>query len=231
MTKLHVKHLGLREYVPVWEAMQRFTAQRSNTTGDEFWIVEHPPVFTQGLNGKAEHIVDAGPIPVIQVDRGGQVTYHGPGQVVIYLLLDLRRLALGVRQLVHHIEHAAIELLAQLGIAAHIKPQAPGVYVSGRKIAALGLRIKRGCSYHGLAFNVNMDLTPFNRIHPCGYKDLQVTQLKALGNELDWMTTAKLLSAQLQCEFGYTDKSGMRSPYGTHNTFQSSQRRKITGTG
>jgi lipoyl(octanoyl) transferase len=227
--KLHIKHLGLREYVPVWEAMQRFTAQRSNTTTDEFWIVEHPPVFTQGLNGKAEHIVDAGPIPVIRVDRGGQVTYHGPGQVVIYLLLDLRRLALGVRQLVHHIEHAVIESLAHFGIAAHIKLQAPGVYVSGRKIAALGLRIKRGCSYHGLAFNVNMDLTPFNRIHPCGYRDLQVTQLQALGIELDWLTAAKLLSTQLQREFGYTDESGILSPYGTY-TIQSSQRRKITGT-
>jgi lipoyl(octanoyl) transferase len=228
--KLHVKNLGLREYVPVWEAMQRFTARRSNTTADEFWIVEHPPVFTQGLNGKAEHIVDAGLIPVIRVDRGGQVTYHGPGQVVIYLLLDLRRLALGVRQLVHHIEHAVIESLAQLGIAAHTKPQAPGVYVTGHKIAALGLRIKRGCSYHGLAFNVNMDLAPFNRIHPCGYRDLQVTQLKVLGIELDWLSTAKLLSAQLQREFGYTHESGMRTPNGPY-TLQNSQRRKITGTG
>ena len=204
MPKLTVKHLGLREYIPIWKAMQTFTAHRSNETPDELWVVEHPPVFTLGLNGKPEHILNAGNIPVIQVDRGGQVTYHGPGQVVIYLLLDLRRLAMSVRQLVDHIEQAVINVLATLGIEAEADPQARGVYVAGRKIAALGLRIKGGCSYHGLAFNVDMDMAPFKRIHPCGYRDLEVTQLKDFGVSLDWMTTAELLNTHLQRELGYT---------------------------
>ena len=204
MPELTVKQLGLREYIPIWEAMQMFTAHRSNETPDELWIVEHPPVFTLGLNGKSEHILDSGNIPVIQVDRGGQVTYHGPGQVVIYLLMDLRRLAMGVRHLVNHIEQAVINALATLSIEAESDPQARGVYVAGRKIAALGLRIKRGCSYHGLAVNVDMDIAPFKRIHPCGYRDLEVTQLRDFGVSLNWMTTAKLLNTHLQRELGYT---------------------------
>lgn len=204
MTTLVVKHLGLREYLPVWQAMQRFTADRSSETPDELWEVEHPPVFTLGLNARPEHILDSGNITVIRVDRGGQVTYHGPGQVVIYLLLDLRRLTMGVRQLVNHIEQAVINALATFNIQAEADPQARGVYVSGRKIAALGLRIKHGCSYHGLAFNVAMDLAPFKRINPCGYPDLQVTQLSDFGINLNWMATAKLLSTYLQRELGYT---------------------------
>ncbi len=204
MPELTVKQLGLREYIPVWEAMQSFTVRRSNETPDELWVVEHPPVFTLGLNGKSEHILDAGSIPVVQVDRGGQVTYHGPGQVIIYLLVDLRRLAIGVRQLVDHIERAVINALATLSIEAKADPQARGVYVEGRKIAALGLRIKHGCSYHGLALNVDMDLTPFERIHPCGYRGLEITQLRDFGVNLHWMTIAQLLNTHLQLELGYT---------------------------
>ncbi len=158
--------------------MQTFTTRRDAETTDELWVVEHPPVFTLGLNGKREHVLDPGDIPVVQSDRGGQVTYHGPGQVVIYLLIDLKRRKLGARDLVDTIETATIAFLAEQGIAACARPEAPGVYVEGRKIAALGLRIRRGCSYHGLAFNVDMDLSPFTRIDPCGYAGLEVTQLK-----------------------------------------------------
>lgn len=179
--ELVVRHLGRADYTPVWQAMQRFTDQRDAQTPDELWRVEHPPVFTVGLNGKAEHLLDPGTIEVVQVDRGGQVTYHGPGQIVLYLLLDLRRRHLGVRPLVNVMEQAVIDLLAGYGIEAAARRDAPGVYVDGAKIAALGLRVRRGCSYHGLAFNVEMDLEPFGRINPCGYPGLAVTQLRALG--------------------------------------------------
>lgn len=195
--------LGLRDYLPVWESMQSFTRQRSLDTEDEFWLVEHPPVFTQGLNGKAEHILKAGDIPVIQIDRGGQVTYHGPGQVVIYLLIDLQRRKLGVRRLVTHIEQALIRFLDQYGIKAGADSAAPGVYVGQRKIASLGLRVKRGCSYHGLAFNLNMDLTPFERINPCGFMGLKMTQLSDLGVDLNWCSAAEQISDHLRRELGY----------------------------
>jgi lipoyl(octanoyl) transferase len=161
--------------------MQHFTAARTADTPDELWLVEHPPVFTVGLNGKVEHLLDPGVIEVIQVDRGGQVTYHGPGQIVLYLLLDLRRRGLGVRALVNLMEHAVIDLLADYGVSALARQDAPGVYVEGAKVASLGLRVRRGCSYHGLALNVDMELAPFNRINPCGYPGLAVTQLRALG--------------------------------------------------
>jgi lipoyl(octanoyl) transferase len=180
MSALLVRELGRREYVPVWQAMQSFTDHRDADTGDELWLVEHPPVFTLGLNAKAEHLLDAGDIPVVQVDRGGQVTYHGPGQIVVYALLDLRRLGLGPRQIVTALERGVIDLLAEQGIAAVGRRDAPGVYVDGAKIAALGLRVRRGCCYHGLSLNLAMDLEPFSRINPCGYPGLQVTQLSDL---------------------------------------------------
>ena len=176
-----VRRKGLAAYEPTWRAMQDFTQSRDEATPDEIWLLEHPPVFTLGLAGKPEHVLDAGDIPVIPVDRGGQVTYHGPGQLVAYLLLDLRRRGYGVRELVRRMEEAVIGLLADDGIAAERKSGAPGVYVDGAKIAALGLRVKRGCCYHGLALNVDMDLEPFSRINPCGYPGLAVTQTKDLG--------------------------------------------------
>jgi lipoyl(octanoyl) transferase len=161
--------------------MQDFTDRRTADTPDELWLLEHPPVFTLGRNGRDEHLLDPGDIPVIRVDRGGQVTYHGPGQLVVYALLDLRRRQLGVQSLVNCLEQAVIDLLAAHDIPAHRREKAPGVYVEGRKIAALGLRVRRGCSFHGLSLNVNMDLAPFTRINPCGYRDLEVTQLADLG--------------------------------------------------
>lgn len=197
-----VKQLGRQDYASTLEAMQRFTAERDEDTPDELWIVEHPPVFTLGQAGKREHLLNPGDIPVVQVDRGGQVTYHGPGQVVIYLLLDLKRRKLGVRELVTRIEEAVVDLLAEEGIKAHPRADAPGVYVGEDKIAALGLRVKRGRSYHGLAFNVDMDLEPFTRINPCGYAGLRATQLKDLGVKTDWETMAQRLCGSLLRRLG-----------------------------
>lgn len=173
-----VRHLGCVAYEPTWHAMQHFTQNRDADTADEIWLLEHPRVFTQGQAGKAEHVLAAGDIPVVQVDRGGQVTYHGPGQLVAYVLVDVRRAGQGVRDLVTSIENSLIDLLAQYDIAAQAKPEAPGVYVGDKKIASLGLRIRRGCSFHGLALNVDMDLQPFQRINPCGYAGLHMTQLR-----------------------------------------------------
>ncbi len=178
---LEVHFLGRRDYRDVWEKMQDFTDQRSQETPDSFWVVEHPPVFTLGQAGKMEHLLAPGDIPIIKVDRGGQVTYHGPGQLVVYVLIDLKRHRLGVRQLVSALEQSIIRLLATYGIEATRRDDAPGVYVDGAKIASLGLKIRKGCSYHGLALNVDMDLEPFSRINPCGYEGLAVTQLRALG--------------------------------------------------
>ncbi len=174
---LGVRALGLQAYEPVWHAMQDFTNQRTADTADELWLVQHPPVFTQGQAGKAEHLLLPGDIPVVQVDRGGQVTYHGPGQLVAYPLVDVRRLGLGVRELVSRIEQSLIDLLASYGVRAEARADAPGVYVNGAKIASLGLRIRHGRSFHGLALNVDMDLQPFQRINPCGYAGLAMTQL------------------------------------------------------
>ena len=173
-----VRHLGCVAYEPTWHAMQHFTQNRDADTADEIWLLEHPRVFTQGQAGKAEHVLAAGDIPVVQVDRGGQVTYHGPGQLVAYVLVDVRRAGQGVRDLVTSIENSLIDLLTQYDIAAQAKPDAPGVYVGDKKIASLGLRIRRGCSFHGLALNVDMDLQPFQRINPCGYAGLHMTQLR-----------------------------------------------------
>lgn len=176
-----VKRLGVVDYEPTWRAMQAYTAARDAATPDELWLLEHPPVFTLGQAGKPEHLLRDIGVPVVKIDRGGQVTYHGPGQLVAYLLIDLARRKLKVRELVTLMEQAVIDLLRGYGIAGERVAGAPGVYVGGAKIAALGLRVKNGCSYHGLALNVNMDLTPFTAINPCGYSDLAVTQLADFG--------------------------------------------------
>jgi lipoyl(octanoyl) transferase len=172
-----IRHLGLVEYEPTWRAMQRFTDERDNSTPDEIWFVEHPPVFTLGLNASREHLLCPGDIPVVQIDRGGQVTYHGPGQLVVYPLIDLRRRPLGVRELVVALENAIIAYVAELGVTATGLREAPGVYVEGAKLASVGLRIRRGASYHGLALNVSLDLQPFERINVCGHRGLTVTRL------------------------------------------------------
>ncbi len=176
-----VRHLGLAGYASTWEAMQRFTAERDAGTPDEIWFLEHPPVFTLGVSASRVHLLEPGDIPVVQTDRGGQVTYHGPGQLVVYPLVDLRRAALGVREFVSALERAVIDLAAEYGIAASSRREAPGVYVQGRKLASVGVRVRRGGSYHGLALNVALDLTPFGCINPCGYAGLQMTQLSELG--------------------------------------------------
>jgi lipoyl(octanoyl) transferase len=179
-----VKDLGSVEYLPSCEAMQIFTAERDKNTEDELWLLEHFPVFTQGINGKAEHVLNTGTIPVINTDRGGQVTYHGPGQLIAYTLFDLKRLHIGVREMVTRLENTVIALLADLNIEAKSRADAPGVYADGRKIAALGLRVKRGACYHGLSLNIDMDLTPFSYINPCGFQGMEVIDLKSLGHEM-----------------------------------------------
>jgi lipoyl(octanoyl) transferase len=177
MSSLVLRELGLVAYEPTLQAMRNLTDSRSEDSPDELWLLQHPRIFTQGQAGKAEHVLAPGDIPVVQVDRGGQVTYHGPGQWVIYLMVDLRRRQLGVRALVDLIEHSIVQLLSEMGIDASPRPDAPGVYVAGAKIAALGLRVRKGCSYHGLSLNVDMDLEPFQRINPCGHEGLQVTSI------------------------------------------------------
>ena len=180
-----IRRLGVQPYEPVFRQMREFTLARTPQTPDELWFLEHPPVFTQGQAGKAEHLLAPGDIPVVQSDRGGQVTYHGPGQLVVYFLLDLQRRGYGIRSLVTRLEQAMVDCLAGYGIAAAARPDAPGVYVDGRKVASLGLRVRKGCTYHGLALNVAMDLAPFERINPCGYQGLRMTQLSELGGPAD----------------------------------------------
>jgi len=197
-----VRQLGLQPYAPTFEAMRAFTLARDARTPDELWFLEHPPVFTQGQAGKAEHLLQPGAIPVVQSDRGGQVTYHGPGQLVVYFLLDLHRLGYGIRSLVTRLENATIGMLAGYGIAAAASADAPGVYVGGRKIASLGLRVRKGCTYHGLALNVAMDLAPFARINPCGYQGLEMTQVSALGGPAELATVARDLGPRLLAELG-----------------------------
>jgi len=175
-----VRHLGKVDYQNTWQKMQDFTNTRQADTDDELWFLQHPPVYTLGKNGKAEHVLKPSDIPVVNSDRGGQVTYHGPGQIVVYTMLDLNRLNIGVRQLVTVLEQTVIDLLASYGIDSSANPDAPGVYVNNAKIAALGLRVRKGCSFHGLALNVDMDIEPFTRINPCGFEGLEVTQLKNL---------------------------------------------------
>ncbi|KIV65576.1 Octanoate-[acyl-carrier-protein]-protein-N-octan oyltransferase [Pseudomonas sp. FeS53a] len=202
--ELIVRRLGLVEYLPTFEAMRRLTAERNEQTPDEIWLLQHPQVFTQGQAGKAEHLLAPGDIPVIQVDRGGQVTYHGPGQLVAYLMLDLRRLGLGVRELVTAMEQSLVDVLATYGIEAAPKADAPGVYVNGGKIASLGLRVSRGCSFHGLALNVDMDMSPFWRINPCGYAGLKMVQLKdLLAQPAPFDEVAERLEQALRVRLGY----------------------------
>jgi lipoyl(octanoyl) transferase len=178
---LRIRWLGRADYVPTWQAMQQYTSERTDLDPDELWLLEHDPVFTLGLNGNRAHVLAPEDIPIVQIDRGGQVTYHGPGQLVLYPLLNLRRWKLGVRELVVALETTVVQLVAQYGIEAYGKRDAPGVYVQGRKLASIGLRIRRGCSYHGLAFNVAMDLAPFRRINPCGFTGLEMIDLASLG--------------------------------------------------
>ena len=206
---LGVRELGLADYESTWLAMQRFTDMRKERpdTQDEVWLVQHPPVFTQGQAGKAEHLLLPGDIPVVKSDRGGQVTYHGPGQLVAYLLLDVRRLGFGVRELVSRMERCLIELLASYGVTAAAKPDAPGVYVDGAKIASLGLRIRNGCSFHGLALNVDMDLEPFRRINPCGYAGLAMTQLRDHAGPIEFAEVSAQLRAQLVKHLDYAEQT------------------------
>jgi len=184
--KIIVKKLGKSDYQKVWQEMVDFTRGRTSETSDEIWLVEHTPVFTQGQAGKPEHVLNPGEIPVVQTDRGGQVTYHGPGQLVVYPLINLRRAKIGVRKYVEILEQATINLLADYDIQAEIREGAPGVYVNDAKICSIGLKIKRGCSYHGLALNVDMDLEPFSRINPCGFQQLTMTQIKDFVDEVNW---------------------------------------------
>lgn len=205
---------GLQAYEPVWRAMQAFTDSRGADTSDELWVVEHTPVFTLGQAGKWEHVLVPGDIPVVPVDRGGQVTYHGPGQIVAYPLIDLRRSGIGVREFVQRIEQAIIDTLAEWNIMAVRKDGAPGVYVAGAKVAAVGLRVRRGCTFHGLAFNVAMDLEPFQRINPCGFQGLTVTQMVDLGGPSQLAAVESVLVAELARQLGLEVQAG-----GPHLTF------------
>jgi len=202
---LLVRRLGLMDYEPVWRAMQSFTDNRDENTPDEIWLLEHPPVFTQGQAGRAEHLLAPGDIPVVQVDRGGQVTYHGPGQIVAYTLIDIRRLEMGVRSLVAGIEDTILEVLSSYGVNAQRLAGAPGIYVDGVKIASLGLRVRKGKSFHGLAFNVDMDLEPFQRINPCGLLGMQVTNLSAFA-DVDITEVEDRLIISLSAVLGYHDR-------------------------
>ena len=192
-----IRHLGLVEYEPTWRAMQRFTDERDASTPDEIWFLEHPRVFTLGMNASAAHVLAPGDIPVVQIDRGGQVTYHGPGQLVVYPLVNLRRADLGVRDLVTALERSVIDLADQFGVRAESRRKAPGVYVGDRKLASVGIRIRRGASYHGLALNVRLDLEPFRRINPCGYEGLEMTQLSELGGPTTVAGAAEALEPHL----------------------------------
>lgn len=201
---LIVRQLPLCPYEPVWLAMRAYTDRRGAADPDEIWLLEHPPVYTQGLAGRAEHLLQPGAIPVVQSDRGGQITYHGPGQLICYVLLDLRRLGLSIRALVSTLEEAVIGLAAEYGLRAASRPDAPGVYVAGRKLASLGLRVRRGCTYHGLALNVSVDLGPFDGIDPCGYRGLTMTRLHDLGVPVQCHECAVPLLRHLVDRLGYT---------------------------
>ena len=205
--------LGRQAYEPVWRAMQRFTDARDQDTPDELWLVEHEPVFTLGQAGKPEHVLAPGEIPVLHVDRGGQVTYHGPGQIVLYPLLDLRRIGIGVREYVCRIEQAIIDTLDEWNIGGQRREGAPGVYVAGAKVAALGIRVRRGCTFHGLAFNIGMDLEPFHRINPCGYQGLQVTSMRDLGGPSSMDAVKPVLLDHIARQFGLAlEEEGDSSP-------------------
>jgi lipoyl(octanoyl) transferase len=215
-----IRQLGLAPYEPVWRAMQKFTDERQDATRDQVWFVEHPPIFTLGLNASREHLLAPGDIPVVQIDRGGQVTYHGPGQLMIYPLLNLRRRKLGVRDLVVALENAVIAYAADLGITASGSRKAPGVYVDGAKLASIGLRIRRGACYHGMALNVSLDLEPFDRINVCGYRELRVTRLADLKAGADVQSVAQGLTPHLLRQLGYEASSvaAARAAYSAINT-------------
>ena len=202
---MKIKHLGRVPYLETYEAMKAFSEQRQDSTEDELWVCEHPPTYTQGIAGKAEHLLAQTDIPVVQTNRGGQVTYHGPGQVVIYLLIDLSRRGIKVRELVNKIEQAVIDCLAAYGITADRREGAPGVYVGEAKVAALGLRIRNGCSYHGVSLNVDMDMTPFSAINPCGYAGMAVTQLHDLGVNVSVSDAGEDLLRHLQNQLESSD--------------------------
>lgn len=201
---LTVRWLGRQDYHPIWQAMQEFTHNRTEETTDEIWLLEHNPVFTQGQNGKPEHVLNPGTIPIVQTDRGGQVTYHGPGQLMVYTLIDLRRKKIHVRELVTVLEQSVIDLLAEHNITAAAKSDAPGVYVDHKKIGSIGLRIRKGCSYHGIAFNVALDLEPFTRINPCGFTQLQMAQFSELGGLSSTLETGCGLVKYLMKNLRYT---------------------------
>lgn len=210
---LLIRQYDLRSYVEVYKAMAEFTEQREMNTQDELWHMQHESVFTLGLGGKQAHVLNPGNIPVVKTDRGGQVTYHGPGQLLVYFLIDLRRKGIPVKQFVYQLEQAIIDMCYALDILAERKPGAPGVYVEGKKIAALGIRVRRGCCYHGLALNVDMDLAPYLRINPCGYPGLQVTQLSELGNKMTISQAFEHLLPHLANHLGYTDHIMYRSTH------------------
>ncbi len=195
---LVIRQLNTLDYETVWHAMQDYTDNRDEQSLDELWLVEHPPVFTQGQAGKEEHLLMPGDIPVVKVDRGGQVTYHGPGQQVIYFLIDLKRRKMGVRELVTMIENSIVNMLARFDIDAYARPDAPGVYVDGRKVASLGLRVRKGCTFHGLAININMDLSPFLRINPCGYAGMEMIQTSDIGGPQQVNEAGEALVAEIQ---------------------------------
>lgn len=208
MTGIKIKNIGRVDYQTCMQAMKEFTENRDETTVDEFWIVEHEPVYTVGLNIRKQHYpISKSKIPVIESDRGGDITYHGPGQLIIYLLLDIRRRGLGIRQLVTAIEQSIINTLNKYQIKAKSKKDAPGVYVDEKKIAALGLRVKKGCCYHGLSFNIDMDTKPFSKIPPCGYKGLEVISLTELAENIDNAEVATQLTDELQLQLGYTQQT------------------------
>lgn len=200
--RVNIRHLGVQDYRQTWQQMQQFNQNRTESTSDEIWLLQHPAVFTLGLNGKREHLLDIGTIPLVETDRGGQVTYHGPGQLIAYLLFDIKRRKLGIREMVTRLEQSVVEFLADQGIAAESKRQAPGVYVDDEKIAALGLRVKQGGSYHGLSLNVDLDLQPFERINPCGYEGLKATSMAKLGQKLTAAQVEGLYLPYLCQQFG-----------------------------
>lgn len=225
---LIIRNLGLRDYISTYRAMREFTERRTERTSDEIWLLEHPPVFTLGRKSILEHILDAGYIPVIQTDRGGQVTYHGPGQLIVYLLLDLQRRAMGIRSLVNTIQDSVMTLLMNYGIDSSIRPDAPGVYVDSRKIASIGLRVRRGCCYHGMSINIAMDLMPFGSINPCGYAGLKVTQISDLQGPVDIETVSASLIDFLPHHLGYdhlTRSNIFSNTYPDDDSFSNSSRR------
>lgn len=207
---INVRSLGRQDYEPLWRAMQRFTDERSATTPDEIWFTEHPPVFTLGLNADRTHLLAPGDIPVLQIDRGGQVTYHGPGQLMIYPLIDLKRSAVGIRDLVTALEQSVVDLVADFEVQATSRADAPGVYVAGKKLASVGLRIRRGASYHGMALNIDVDLEPFSRINTCGYQDLEVTDLRGIGITADRSRIESMLEGHLLRQLGMGDRQILR---------------------